>query len=157
MPPAGHGPSGRRSAGGLSLLPPGEFCWAAQKTAHQIFVRVCGFYVFKLCMLALVGRPSLRSYDACVVYWNKGALRRNCRQIQRETSFSPLWVFSVESEFEDKILGFNSLASLDWEGQTSWASPSLLDILVLRKSMLGRWLTHGDLALEAEVDFLAVV
>ena len=38
-------------------------------------------------MLALVGRPSLHGYDACVVYWATGALRRNCRQKQRKTFF----------------------------------------------------------------------
>ena len=31
-------------------------------------------------MPALVGQPSLHGYYACMVYWNKEALRRNCRQ-----------------------------------------------------------------------------
>ena len=44
-------------------------------------------------MLALVGQPSLHGYDACMVYWSKGALRRNCGQKQCETSFSPFRVF----------------------------------------------------------------
>ena len=30
-------------------------------------------------MLALAGQPSLHGYDACMVYWTQGALRRNCR------------------------------------------------------------------------------
>ena len=30
-------------------------------------------------VLAVVGRPSLHGYYACMVYWNKGALWRNCR------------------------------------------------------------------------------
>ena len=38
-------------------------------------------------MLALAGRPSLHDYNACTVYWIMGALRRNCRQKQRETFF----------------------------------------------------------------------
>ena len=38
-------------------------------------------------MLALAGQPSLHGYDACMVYWTKGALRRNCRQKYGETSF----------------------------------------------------------------------
>ena len=69
-------------------------------------------------------------------FWDKGALRRNCRQIHSKTSFFFLG-FSVESEFSGKFLGFTPVASLDWEG--------------------GGWLTHGDFALEAAVDFLAVV
>ena len=40
-----------------------------------IFVFIGG----KPYMLASVGRPSLHCDDACMVYWNKGALRRNCR------------------------------------------------------------------------------
>ena len=44
-------------------------------------------------MLASVGQPSLHGYYACMVYWNREALRRNCRLKQRETSFSPYWVF----------------------------------------------------------------
>ena len=48
-------------------------------------------------MLASAGQPSLQGFDACMVYWNKEALWRNCRLKQRETPFSPFWVFSVES------------------------------------------------------------
>ena len=43
--------------------------------------------MWKPFMLALVGRPSLHGDDACTVYWDKGALRRNCRQKQYKTSF----------------------------------------------------------------------
>ena len=46
-----------------------------------------------LYMLALVGQPSLRGRDACIVFRAKGASWRNCRQIFRKTSFSPLFVF----------------------------------------------------------------
>ena len=46
-------------------------------------------------MLASAGQPSLHGYDACMVYWAKGALRRNCRLKQRETFFYSLLVFSV--------------------------------------------------------------
>ena len=44
-------------------------------------------------MLASAGQPSLHGYDACMVYWVKGALRRICRQEYRTTSFSPIFVF----------------------------------------------------------------
>ena len=40
-------------------------------------------------MLALAGQSSLHGYNACLVYWAKGALRRNCRQRNCGTSFSP--------------------------------------------------------------------
>ena len=66
-----------------------------------------------LYMLALVGQPSLRGRDACMVFGAKGASWRNCRQF-RKTSFSPLFVFLLS-----RISGFfvewcGSLASLDW-------------------------------------------
>ena len=46
-------------------------------------------------MLALVGQPSLHGYYACMVYWNKGALRRNCKQKQYKTSFSLFGFFCL--------------------------------------------------------------
>ena len=39
-----------------------------------------GFMMWEPYMLALVGRPSLHGYYACMVYWTMGALRRDCRQ-----------------------------------------------------------------------------
>ena len=47
-------------------------------------------------MLSLAGRPSLHGYYACMVYWNKGGLWRNCRQKYGETSFSPSQVFPTQ-------------------------------------------------------------
>ena len=67
------------------------------------------------------------AHDACMVYRFKGALRRNCRQKVCETSFSPKWVFRC---CRNSSLWFWGLVF---------------------------WLTHGDLELEARVDFLAVV
>ena len=66
--------------------------WAAQKTAFQNYGRNGDF---KLYMSALVRWPSLHGYDACMVYWAQGASRRNCRQKQNKTSFSPKKGFSV--------------------------------------------------------------
>ena len=37
--------------------------------------------------------PALAGQRACMVFWAKGALRRNCRLKQRKTSSSPFWVF----------------------------------------------------------------
>ena len=44
-------------------------------------------------MQALAGQPSLHGYDACMVYWDNWAIRRNCREKHGETSFSPFSVF----------------------------------------------------------------
>ena len=53
-------------------------------------------------------------------------------------------------------MGSNLLASVDWERQESWASPSAQHVAV-EVYNVGGCLTHGDLALEAGVDFHAVV
>ena len=50
-------------------------------------------------MLASAGQPSLHGYDACMIYWVKGALRRSCGQKYCKTSFFSFFGFSVESEF----------------------------------------------------------
>ena len=65
------------------------------KTPYEYLGKFMRCYVWKPYMLALVGQPRLRGCDACMVYSVKWALRRNCRQKQRKTSFSPLWRFSV--------------------------------------------------------------
>ena len=78
---------------GHYLCCPWGVCWAAQNTPCQNCDGICGFHGFKLCMLALMGRPSLRSYDACMVCRVQGASRRNCRQKHGENSFSPDRVF----------------------------------------------------------------
>ena len=47
---------------------------------------------------------------------------------------------------------------MDWADQTPWASPPFdPSFLALEVFNVGSWLTHGDLALEAKVDFHAVV
>ena len=76
-------------------------CWAAHKTASQFYGNGSNSTGWKPCMPALAGQPSLHGYDACMVYWVKGALRRNCRQHIRETSFSPfrVFLFSRNSSF----------------------------------------------------------
>ena len=56
-------------------------------------------------MPALAGQPSLHGCYACIVYWNKGALRRNCRQKHGETFFFSFKGFSVKSEFLGAVLG----------------------------------------------------
>ena len=109
-----------------------------------------------LYMLAVVGRPSLHGHDACMAYWANGALRRICRRTEYKTSFSPFRVFLFSRKFWGKVLGSGILAFMDWEGSASWAFLYFhhLGIEVLN---VGCWLTHGDLALDTSVDFLAVV
>ena len=56
-------------------------CQAAQKIAYYFW-----FYDYfmkgKPYKLALAGRPSPHGYDACMVYWANGALRRICRRTE---------------------------------------------------------------------------
>ena len=68
-------------------------CWAAQKTARYFDEGGSNSINGKPFMQALAGHPSLHFYNACIVCWVKGALRRNCRQKHGETSFSPFRVF----------------------------------------------------------------
>ena len=63
-------------------------CLTAHKTASRMCGMLCGFYGLKLKMLAMMGRPSLYGYDACMVLWVSGASRRNCRQKHDKTFFS---------------------------------------------------------------------
>ena len=63
------------------------------KVANMYFGSFLRFFMWKPYMLALAGQPSLHGYYACMVYWNQGAPRRNCRQKQNKTSFSPFLVF----------------------------------------------------------------
>ena len=107
-------------------------------------------------MLALAGRPSLHGDYACMVYWTKGAPRGNCRQTYGKTSFSPFRVFLISRNSRERFWGlvFWHL----WIGRARHPGPSSnsphLGIEVLN---VGGWLTHGDLALDTGVDFLAVV
>ena len=106
-------------------------------------------------MLALVGRPSLHGDYACKVYWNQGALRRNCRQKQNKTSFSPFWVFLFSRNPTKRFWGL--IFWHFWAGRARHPGPpSQPQHVSLEFHNVGGWLTHGDLALGAGVDFLAV-
>ena len=105
-------------------------------------------------MLALVGRPSLRSYDACTVYQVKGASRRNCRQINGKTSFSPRNVFLFSRNPLKRFWGL--VFWYLWIGRAKNPGPDSSHHLSLEVFNVGGWLTNSDLALGAEVDFLAV-
>ena len=60
-------------------------------------------------MLALVRQPSLHGYDAYMVFWDNGALRRNCRLQKCKTSVSPSWVFL-----------FSRYSLKRWWGKVCW-------------------------------------
>ena len=129
-------------------------CWAAQKTACYDFCGFSGFYNFKLYMLALVRRPSLHSYDACMVYQVQGASRRNCMQKHGKTSFSPRKVFLFSRYHRKRFWGlvFWHL----WIGRAKNPGPCSSHHLAIEVFNVGGWLTHGDLALNAGLDFFAV-
>ena len=105
-------------------------------------------------MLALVGRPSLSSYDACTVYQDKGASRRNCRQTECETSFSPKSVFLLSRNPVQRFWGL--VLWYLWIGRAKNPGPGSFRNLSVEVLNVGGWLTHGDLALNSEVDFLAI-
>ena len=90
VPPVGHALRAE-VGGGITFVTSGE---NTSKFIKLSFFWIYGvFLIWKPYMLALAGQPSLHGYDACMVYWNKAALRRNCRLKQCETSVSPYWVF----------------------------------------------------------------
>ena len=82
----------------------------------------------------------------------QGHSGENCRQKQRETSFSPL--FSRNSRF-----WFWGLKLWHrWIGRAKHPGPAPPPHhFALEVFNVGSWLTHGDLAFQAGVDFLAVV
>ena len=125
------------------------------RTADKYF-RICvRFMMWKPSLLASVGQPSLHGYYACMVYWNKGALRRNCRLKQHETSFSPFWVFLFSRNPAKRFWGL--IFWHFWAGRARHpGAPSQPRHVSLEFHNVGGWLTHGDIALDAEVDFLAI-
>ena len=67
--------------------------WITQTGAYLFQWWGCHSGKVMLYVLALVGLPSLRGRDACMVLRVKGASWRNCRQNRRNASFSPLFIF----------------------------------------------------------------
>ena len=111
--------------------------------------------MLKSYMLALLGRPSLHGSDACMIYWIKEALRRNCSQKHGKTSFSPSRVFLFSQNSRERFWG--SILWHLWIGRTKHPGPpSLLRHVGIEFLNVGVWLTLGDIALEVGVDFLAV-
>ena len=108
-------------------------------------------------MLALVGRPSLHGNDACMVFLLLG----HFGEIAGKKSVRPLFLLFeffclvgiLGMGFGVLSFGICGLGGLGILGPTLLPAPHL-GVEVLN---VGGWLTHGDVALEARVDFLAVV
>ena len=112
------------------------------------------FLDWKPYVLALVGQPSLHGYYACMVFWDKGALRRNCRPKKSKTSFSPSWVF-LYSRYSLKRW-WGKVLWLMWITRARHPGP-FSGVMTVEVFNVSGWLTHGDMVLETDVDFLAVV
>ena len=106
-------------------------------------------------MLALVGQPSLHGYYACMVFWNKESTleKLQAKKIIRPL-FSPSWVF-LYSRYSLKRW-WGKVFWLLWIGRARHPGP-FSGTMTVEVFNVGGWLTHGDMVLEANVDFLAVV
>ena len=106
-------------------------------------------------MLALPGQPSLHGYYACMVYWNRGHFGELAGGNHHKTSFPPSLVFLFSRNLTKRFWGL-ILWHL-WIGRARHPGPpSQPRHLCLEFHNVGDWLTHGDPALGAGVDFLAV-
>ena len=142
--------------GGHYLCYPWGVCWAAQKTAIRLYCRFCGFQYFKLYILAMmVGRPSLYGYDACVVSWVSGGIPE---KLQAKNMVRPLsllkWFFLFSRNPQQRFCGL--VFWYLWIGRAKHPGPSPPHQLAVEDFNVAGWLTHGDLALDAGLDFLAV-
>ena len=72
----------------------GEY-FKIHKTAYMYCWEWWGFLMWKPCMLALAGQPSLHGYCACMVYWNEGKSGEIAGKNNIRPLFSPFWGFSV--------------------------------------------------------------
>ena len=129
-------------------------CLAAHKTACKYF-GICGeFMMWEPYMLASARQASLNGFDACEVSWDKGALRRNCRREHGKTS-PFFFLFSRNTKLRFFFLGhiFWHL----WIGRAQHPRSAPSSQVGIEVFNVGGWLIRGDLALEAKVDFLAVV
>ena len=134
-------------------------CWtrqAAHKTAHKYLCICLGVFIWKPKKVASAGQPSLHGNYAGMVYWTKEAHRRICRLKYGETSFFSFQGLSVSRNSEAWFWGL--IYWYLWIGRARHLGlPSLPRHVGVEVLNVGGWLTHGDLALEVDVDFLAVV
>ena len=91
-----------------------------------------------------------------IMHVRKIALRGNCRQNVCETSFSPFGILLISTtSSKKKNVGSKVLWHL-WIGMARKPGPSVQHVAV-EVFNVGGWLVHGDMALDVQVDFLAVV
>ena len=135
--------------------------WRANVAAHNTATHFFLLFVSS-CMETFSGLRS-NGCNACMVYWTRG--RRgggrgggHFGEFAGKSTVRPLFLlfgfFCLV-----KILGFWGLILwLLWVGRAGHPGPThLLQRVGIRVFNVGGWLTHGDLALEVGVDFLAVV
>ena len=89
VPPAGHA-LWAEVGGGITFVTSRENASQFMKRSVSILGFFRDFIDGEPYMLASAGQPSLHGNEACMVYWTKGALRRNRRQ--RYARFSCLVV-----------------------------------------------------------------
>ena len=99
-------------------------CLAAHKLPVSFFGMYVGLMIWEPYMQASAGQPSLQGYDACIVYWTEGALRRICRQKYGKTSFSPLWVFLFSRNSRERFWGL--ILWCFWIGRARHPGPTSL-------------------------------
>ena len=150
MPPAGHALRAE-VGGGIIFVTPGEFAGQHKKLPFGFIVDFVVFTALScICQLWWDGPVSM----AVMHVWVSGASWRNCRQKHGKTSFSPRKVFLFSRNLRKRFWGlvFWHL----WIGRAKHPGPSPLHQLAVEVFNVGGWLTHGDLALDAGLDFLAV-
>ena len=109
MPSAGHAlwaEVGR----GVTFATSGENAWQLITLSFSFF---CSFLLLEAIYASLGGQPSLHGFDACMVYWTKGALRRNCRSTVRPL-FLLFGFFLLSRNSRGRFLGSYLLAFVDW-------------------------------------------
>ena len=140
--------------GGILFVSPGEFAGQHKKLPVRFVTGFVIFITFKLYMLALVGLPSLHSFDACMVYWNKG----HPGEVAGKNMVRPLFLFvGFFCLVEILLKGFGVWFFWHlWIGRAKNPGPGSSHHLAIEVFNVGGWLTHGDLALNAGLDLLAV-
>ena len=77
----------------------GGNAWQLIKTAKNYSGTRGSLIKGKPYLLSLAGQPSLLGYYACMVYWNQGALRRNCGQIHLTRHFSHALLHTIRCAY----------------------------------------------------------
>ena len=126
--------------------------WRANMAAHNTATHFSSFSFFefrdfgseKPYLLALAGQPSLHGYDAFMVYWVQGALRRHRRL---RPLFLLFFFFVFLFSRNSRVRSWSSILWHLWIGRARHPVPTSLPQHVgIEVLNVGGWLTHGDLA-----------